>query len=161
MLHDYAANNRNQGFVSVSELYQYIQGQGFIPAQIDSALNFMYSKGLFETSQKGNSLKTNIQGLMVRTTSNGNYHLNFLLQSFTYIDAVLIDVSIFDHEVRGQIINTFDINQRLERATIFKDYLDKVWANSNFKDTHFIWPQRSKELKTDIETIKVKSQVWR
>lgn len=161
LLHDYAANNRNQGFVSTNELYQYIQGQGFIPAQIDTALNFMYSKGLFETSQKGNSLKTNSQGLMVRTTSNGNYHLNYLLQSFTYIDAVIIDVSIFDSSSRGQIINTFDITQRLERAMIFKEYLDRVWKNSNFKDPHFMWPQRSKELKIDIENIKVKSQLKR
>ena len=52
LLNDYTANNRNQGFISVTDLYSYMQSHGFIPTQIDGALNFMYSKGLFETSQK-------------------------------------------------------------------------------------------------------------
>lgn len=161
VLNDYSANNRNQGFILVNDLYSYMQSQGFIPHQIDSALNFMYSKGLFETSQKGKALDTNNQNLMLRATSCGIYHLSYLINSFTYIDAIIVDVSIFDEVIRGKIINTFDIAQRLERSIIFKNYLDNVWESSKFKDTHFVWPQRSKELEIDIQKIKNKNQVPR
>lgn len=161
LLNDYTANNRNQGFISVNDLYSYMQSQGFIPTQIDGALNFMYSKGLFETSQKGNSLNTNNQSLMLRATSCGIYHLSFLINSFTYIDAIIVDVSIFNETTRGKTINTFDITQRLDRALIFKAYLDSIWEAAKFKDTHFVWPQRSKELEIDIEKIKTKNQTHR
>jgi len=161
LLNDYSANNRNQGFISINDLYSYMQSQGFIPTQIDSALNFMYSKALFETSQKGNHLNTNNQTLMVRATSCGIYHLSYLVNSFTYIDAIIADVSIFNETTRGEIINTFNITQRLERALIFKKYLDTIWDAAKFKDTHFVWPQRSKELEIDVENIKIKTSLFR
>ncbi|GAC1382920.1 MAG: hypothetical protein NVSMB45_09630 [Ginsengibacter sp.] len=153
ILNDYTSNSRDEGFISITDFYSYMQRHGFIPTQIDSALNFMYSKGLFETSQKGNILNTNSQSLMIRATSSGIYHLSYLISSFTYIDAIVVDVSIFDSSTRGKIINTFDIFPRLEKALIFKTYLDSMWDNANFKDTHFVWPQRSKELEIDIEKI--------
>lgn len=158
LLNDYMSNNRNQGFISINDLFVYMQMQGFIPTQIDSALNFMYSKGLFETSQKGNSLNTNSQSLMLRATSSGLYHLYYLINSFTYIDAIIVDVSIFDSDIRGKIINTFDIKERLKRVIMFKDYLDSIWRIGNFKDTHFIWTQKSKELEININNIISKAQ---
>lgn len=161
ILSDYTKNNRNEGFISVDELYSHIQSQGFIPSQIDGAMNFMYSKGLFETSQKGNILNVNNHSLMVRATSCGIYHLLYLINSFTYIDAILVDVPIFDDQIKVQIINTFDIAHRIERATIFKSYLDSVWEKSKFKDLHFVWPQRSKELEIDISHVNNKSQIAR
>jgi hypothetical protein len=157
VLYDYSSNNREQGFLKISDLYSYIQRHSFLPTQLDSALNFMYSKGLFETSQKGNILNTNSQELMIRVSSSGIYHLQYLINSFTYIDAMIADISIFDEDTRGKIINTFDISKRLDRVLVFKNYLDKIWNESNFRDTHFIWPQRSTELEIDIEKIRIKS----
>lgn len=156
LLHDYSVNNRNQGFVEINELYTFMQKQGYIPSSIDITLNFMYSKGLFETSEKGNVLNSNKGALMIRATGTGIYHLNHLLKSFTYIDAIIVDVPIFEEETRGNIINSLDINTRVERATLFADYLDNIWNRSAFKNTHFVWTQKSNELRNDIYKIKRK-----
>lgn len=161
LLNDYSANNRNQGFILVEEMYAHIQRFGFIPSQIDGALNFMYSKGLFETSQKGNALNSNAEGLLMRATGCGVYHLDFLINSFTYIDAIIVDVPIFDDNTRENIINTLDIIQRLDRATIFASYLDSVWESAKIKDSHFIWPQRSKQIVSEIQSIRNKIESFR
>jgi hypothetical protein len=90
---------------------------------------------------------------MLRATGTGIYHLSHLSSSFTYIDAIIIDVTIFDKETREKISNTFDIKERLERATVFASYLDNIWDSENFKNTHFIWKQKSQELRADIKRI--------
>lgn len=156
LLNDYSANNRNQGFIPISELYAYMQKLGFIPNTIDLALNFMYSKGLFETSEKGNYLDIERSNLMIRATEIGIYHLTYLLNTFTYFDAVIVDIPIFSKKVRDLVINSLDIHKRLIRAQIMVDYLDEVWEKHGFSDTHFIWPQKSTDLKADIEKIKSK-----
>lgn len=156
LLHDYSVNNRNQGFVPIVDVYAYLQKLGYLPSTIDLTLNFMYSKGLFETSEKGNSLSTDKSALMVRATGAGIYHINHLINSFTYIDAIIVDAPIFEQTTRGQISNTFDISKRLDRAIIFADYLDSLWTKLSFDKTHFVWTQKSKELRDDIEQVKGK-----
>jgi len=156
LLQDYSINNRNEGFVSIKEVYTYLQKFGYIPASIDLALNFMYSKELFETSEKGNNLNIEKNELMVRATGTGIYHLSHLLNTFTYIDAIIIDTPIFEKETREKITNTFDIEIRLYRAIIFIEYLDKIWETENFINSHFIWPIISNDLKDDINRILTK-----
>lgn len=154
LLHDFSINNRNEGFVSIKEIYGYMQKLGYLPNTIDLALNFMYSKELFETSEKGNYLNTDRVELMLRASGTGIYHLTYLSISFTYIDAIIIDVPIFDKALREKISNKFDIKGRLERAAIFSNYLDNIWDSENFTNTHFVWKQKSLELLADIERIK-------
>ncbi len=156
LLQDYSINNRNEGFVSIKDIYAYMQKLSYLPFSIDLALNFMFSKELFETSEKGNYLNTDKNELMLRTTGKGIYHLSHLENSFTYIDAIIVDVPIFDKTTRENISNSFDIRDRLERAIIFADYLDSIWDRENFTNTHFVWKQKSQELRTDIEKIKMR-----
>jgi len=156
LLNDQSVNSRNEGFLPINEIYSYMQEKGFNPSMIDSALNFMYNKQLFETSEKGNSLRTEKSSLMLRSTSSGIYHINYLITSFTYIDAIIVDVPIFENEVRGQISNKFDIETRLERAKLFTEYLKDVWTRCNFSDTYFIWPIKADELLNDITSIQAR-----
>lgn len=156
LLQDFSINNRNEGFISIKDVYSYMQKLGYLPITIDLALDFMYSKELFETSEKGNNLQTEKNELMIRATGTGLYHLSHLLNTFTYIDAIIIDVPIFDKETRERIINSFDIFERIDRAIIFIDYIDAIWDSEKFINTHFIWSQKSKELRADIERIKSK-----
>jgi len=158
ILNDISVNNRNEGFLEINELYSYMQGHGYIPTSVDLALNLMYSKGLFETSEKGNALNTENSNLMIRATGTGLYHLNHLLNSFTYIDAIIVDTPIFDVTKRGKIINSLEIGKRLDRANIFTEYLNEIWEENNFKNTHFIWPQKSTELQQDIDSILIRVQ---
>lgn len=158
LLQDYSINNRNEGFVSIKEIYAYMQKLGYLPITIDLALNSMYSKELFETSEKGNYLNTDKNELMLRATGAGIYHLSHLINSFTYIDAIIVDVPFFEKESREKITNTFGIKERLERAIVFTDYLDTIWDNEKFNNTHFVWKQKSQELRADIERIKSRIQ---
>jgi hypothetical protein len=153
LLNDCSLNNRDEGFMDITEVYSQMQKIGFVPSTIDLALNFMYSKGLFETSEKGNALNTEKNALRIRATGTGIYHLNYLINSFTYIDAVIVDTPIFNIETKGQITNPQDIARRLDRAKIFTDYLDKIWQESNFQSNPFLWTLKSKELKEDIARI--------
>ena len=156
LLNDYSSNNRNQGFIELDQVYIFMQRFGFNPDQIDSCLNFMYSKGLFETSQKGNLLKTDDATLLIRATNLALYHINYLVNSFTYIDAILVDVPIFIEEFKGKIVNTFDIRDRLKRALVFQNYLNDVWATFLTNGSYFNWTQKSNELSSDIEQITAK-----
>ena len=104
MLDDYSKNNRNHGFININEIYSYLQGLGFNPTQIDSVLNYAYSKKMFETSQKGDVLEKENSSLQIRVTNIAIYHLRFLIDSFTYVDAVIVDTPIFEEDLsRGNI----------------------------------------------------------
>lgn len=154
LIQDYSINNRNEGFVSIKDVYAYMQKLNYLPYSIDLALNFMFSKELFETSEKGNYLNTDKNELMIRTTGKGIYHLSHLQNSFTYIDSIIVDVPIFDKTTRENISNTYYIIERLDRALIFTQYLDLIWNKQNFTNTHFNWNQKSQELRADIARIR-------
>lgn len=156
LLQDYSINNRNHGFIPITQLYKYMQNLGYIPTTIDSALNSMYSRDFFETNEKGNTLNTEKGILMIRATAAGLYHLNYLITSFTYIDAIIVDVPIFDEETRANLTHSFDIDKRLERVYVFAKYLDTIWNKHNLKGAHFNWPQKFEELKIDVEKIRIR-----
>ncbi|UUW07122.1 hypothetical protein NLG42_13515 [Flavobacterium plurextorum] len=156
ILSDYSINNRNQGFVSINDLYAFVQGQSFLPSTIDSALNFMYIKGLFETSEKGNVLNTQGNTILIRATSSGIYHLNYLITTFPYMEAMIVDVPIFDENIKSKIIIGTDIIERMESTLVFVNYLDDVWKNNKFSSIYFDWNRRSEELKREIEKIRQK-----
>jgi len=126
LLDDYSKNNRNSGFVSIPEIYSYLQGLSFTPSQIDSVLNYAYAKKMFEISQKGDKLDTEIHELQIRATNLSIYHLHYLTHSFTYIDAIIVDTPILNSSFRSNISNTMNISCRIDRALIFKEYLDSV-----------------------------------
>ncbi|MGB0165345.1 MAG: hypothetical protein ACPF8V_00695 [Luteibaculum sp.] len=154
LLDDFSKNSRNHGFVSIEETYRYLQGIGYLPNQIDSVLNFTYSRQLFETSQKGDQLDTENNKLQIRITNSGIYHLRFLVQSFTYIDSIIVDTPILDDSTKANILNEMNIAKRLDRASIFRGYLDEQWKIADIKTKYFSWETFSGELNEDIERIK-------
>jgi GTPase SAR1 family protein len=153
LLDDYSKNSRNHGFVSVEDVYTYMQGLGFNSDQIDSAMNFAYLHKLFETSQKGDQLDAQNAQLLVRATNSGIYHLRFLIQSFTYIDSIIVDTPILEDSYKDQINDEMSIEKRLVRATAFKKYLDDQWQKSKLESVYFSWIDYSSELQCDIERI--------
>ena len=154
-LHDSQNNSRaNPGYVTLSDLFQYMQSLGYVPFQIDAALSFMHAKELFETSDKGRELDTGDNYKKIRITSSGAYHFIFLPCTFTYIDAIIIDVPIFG-DYRFENPETIEL--RLNRASDFSDYLTNVWEQCNFPNqTYFNWPQQAKQLTHDISCIRSK-----
>ena len=153
LLDDYSKNSRNSGFVSITETYSYLQGLGFTPPQIDSVLNFAYAKKMFEISQKGDKLDTEIQELQIRATNLAIYHLHYLIKSFAYIDAIIVDTPIINNEFKSKITNTMSIKTRIDRAIIFKEYLDQQWKAANISSNYFDWQVFSTELQNEFKKI--------
>jgi hypothetical protein len=156
ILDEYSKNSRNDGFISIEDLYISMQGIGYATKQIDSVLNFAYSKRLFETSQKGDLINQNNSELNIRITNLAVYHLRFLINSFTYVDAMIVDTPIFDDQFRKLIKNAISINDRLERCEIFAKYLDTQWDKSSLSTSLFDWGMISAQLREDIDRIKVR-----
>lgn len=153
LLDDYSKNSRNHGFIQVKDVYAYLQGVGFSVKQIDSTLNYAYSKLLFETSQKGDILDFENTELQIRATNLAIYHLRFLVNSFTYFDSIIIDTPIFDDSFKESIKSVKSIKKRLERSYLFLEYLDKQWKNIELKSSHMDWSILSSKLKDDIDKI--------
>lgn len=155
-LFEYSENSRNQGFIKLSELYSLLQSKNYTVDQIDLAINFMYSRGLFETSQKGNLINSDNQALLIRITNSGAYHISFLINSFTYVDPITVDTPIFDEDFRGLVRDVMNINLRIDRVDNFINYLDNAWNTSKITDTHFHWPRVSSAIRDDLRRIKGK-----
>lgn len=156
ILDEYSKNSRNDGFIRIDELYNSMQGTGYTTKQIDSVLNIAYSKRLFETSQKGDLIDQNNSELNIRVTNLAIYHLRFLINSFTYVDAMIVDTPIFDENFRRDIHNVTSINERLTRCEIFADYLDSQWDKSDLNTGLLDWKTISSELREDIARIKLR-----
>jgi len=92
----------------------------------------------------------------MRISSNGAYQVNKLSRYFVYLDAIIVDLPIFDKEVRRNVRSVFLIQDRLERARIVLKYLDDLWSGFDFQDTYFNWLVISDDIKSDIESISKK-----
>ena len=61
---------------------------------------------------------------------------------FSYLDATPYDTPILDRDTREKIqekIDSYFIDDRLERAIIFRTYLNKLWNESNLRPAYFDW----------------------
>ena len=144
----------HSGFMETSILYDQVQGMGFTPEQIDSALVRAYTHNLIEPAarrplEQGKDLPPSL-----RITSVGAYHLHRLLQMFAYLDAVIVDTPILDDNIREKITNVFSIEERLNRAVLFCDYLDLQWKYVPKHSDGYSWPVNSATIRKEIQSIK-------
>jgi len=113
----------NEGFVLISDVLGYLQGLGFTEHQIHSALQRTTTKDLLATPKI--EAPTLTSGLRIQ--SAGAYTIKRLATLFTYTDAIITDTPIMISEYRTRIQAAYTIDERLERATSFLDYLDNCW----------------------------------
>ena len=147
------SNSSQNGFISTNDIIEYLQDSGFKFHQIEHCLLRLVYKGLLETEARkllnlGDSLPKSI-----RITSIGSYHLQKLISSFVYIDAIIVDVPIFNEQIRAGVKDEQQIFYRLKRCQSFCKYLDDCWADAGFTNTGFDWPQVSENLKKEIARI--------
>jgi hypothetical protein len=141
------------GFVQARRVFAFLQGLGFTPEQIDAAVSRCFVKRLLETGARRVPLVQGALESSFRLRSVGFYHLDELTSAFTYIDAVVVDTPILDKDVRAMIKDAHSLHERLERAMIFCNYLDRCWGSINEKDLPFDWPSHSAEAKARITAI--------
>jgi GTPase SAR1 family protein len=143
-----------EGFVEIGRVYSSLQGWGFTPDQIDMAIIRSCSKKLIETSARKMPKRGEPMPQAIRATTVGIYHVSKLCRQFAYIDAIIVDTPILDNAIRDKIIDTHDIQLRLNRAEMFCQYLDN---QSNFLqegiDKVFKWEDIAAEIRAHVERI--------
>lgn len=138
----------SDGFVSTTAIIQEMQSQGFVNDQTEYALRRLTNKKLIETTERI-TFDEGLQGLIgdmplaFRVTTVGAYHIQRWAPTFAYLDAMLFDTPIFDEDVRNRLrsnVASFNIQERYERATIFRDYLGVSWQEFKRPPIYFDWP---------------------
>jgi len=147
------------GFLAIEKVYEKVQGLGFTPEQIDSAIIRGHKNNLIETGARRIPQPGQAMPYSLRATSVGVYHINRLCHLFAYTDAIVVDTPIFDTSKRREILDVSLIVDRLNRAEIFRQYLDVEWKRfENINQTKFFdWELVSRALRSDISFVKRKA----
>jgi hypothetical protein len=141
---------RREGFVDVGELLGMTQGLGYVPAQTEFALRHGVDKGLVQMNPGRNDEAVR----RYRITTIGAYTCQRLLAKFVYHDAVIVDTPIVDDEAAREIVESADIERRLDRAETFRRYLDAQWSAVPESEIAFSWPEMSALLKEDLRWVR-------
>lgn len=159
LLLDYSKRYSSQGqdgFILTSKLLSFLQDEGFNSKQIEFCILRNIYKGLIEADGRqilniGDQLPH-----ACRITSSGAYHLEKIINMFTYIDAVVSDVPVMLEEFRNKIKVETYIQGRLNRVSIFCQYLSHVWTTAKFKYEGFNWELVNNRILRDIDKIRSK-----
>lgn len=137
-----SSGTSNEGFVSTATLYASLQGIGFLPVQIDAALERGLSGGLIETYPRVLDAADIREAVRLRLTSSGAYTFKRLPCEFSYIDSVIVDTPIVDGKFRELIVDAHAIGERLSRAETFVDYLSAEFEvlRQRAVEVPFDWP---------------------
>lgn len=117
----------DEGFVDVDKIFSFTQTIGFEPFQVHSALDRLTDKRLIEANPK---FADTTSKSAYRTTTVGMYVLSRLVRWFVYIDAVVVDTPILDHDTRLNIINAEQVDRRVARGKYLSITLTGSGANS-------------------------------
>lgn len=117
----------SSGYTSHATLIEFAQDYGFQLPQINYSLQRLLTKRLLETNTKVSDESTNTL-LHYRITSVGAFYYKRLINTFAYVDPMIVDTPILDAVVRREIEDVHTVDLRLERAKIFYDYLASQWA---------------------------------
>lgn len=150
-----ASRGAAYGYILEAEVYERCQSLGFTQSQIASSFGRMLSKNVIEYEELPRQEEARLRRL--RITRSGGYTVERLASSFVYADAVVVDTPIIDPDVRGTLRDARSIAERLERARLFRTYLDQCWSALETEMTGFDWPTHSQALGTEMEWITERS----
>ena len=144
----------NDGWLDTTLLFDHVQSFGFVPEQINTALQNCTERGLIETSGRQPFVRGLNHPKALRIRTSGVYHLEYLLVLFVYMDAVVVDTPILDKTWRLQLQTADTIKSRLDRAELFLTYLDASWSQCTADNTGFDWAAKSGKCRSDIQRIR-------
>lgn len=142
-------NEDKDGFILTRDIINEFQNIGFSSNQIENALRRTTNKKLIETSQRI-TFEEDESGLIgdlptsFRITTVGAYHLKRWISTFTYLDAMVFDTPIFDSNLSSSLYEkaeSFNIEERLNRAIKFRQYLLDSWVLLENKPSYFKFDQ--------------------
>jgi hypothetical protein len=141
------------GFVESHMAYEFLQALAFTTEQIDFCIYRATSRGLIETTARRIPEKGQTIPHALRATSSGLYHSERLASYFTYIDAISVDTPILVPRYEQQIQDARGLEERLERASIFRKYLDEQWTHLASNSLPWTWDRHSRLLSSDMELV--------
>ena len=156
-----SSKGSEEGFVETSVVYERLQGFGFTPEQIDSAVIRGYRKKLFETAARRIPYPDHDMPPALRATNVGLYHVSRLCRLFTYVDAVLVDTPILEADVRQSIGEFRTIVSRLHNVEVFHQDIDDIWPMVEEGNKLFKWDSISTDLKNDVRQSRERIEVER
>jgi hypothetical protein len=145
------------GFVETGLFYGRMQGMGYTAEQVDHVVVRAFKHKLIEMSGRRTPEPGNDMPPSLRATTDGVYDAEKLAFLFAYLDAMIVDVAIFDALVREKIRDTQDIEERLFRAAEFCAYLDNAWQLASKSAGPFSWPKASQAIRSEINQIRIKT----
>lgn len=140
-----AGRHPAEGFVDVSDVFEFAQSLGFTPSPIRFALDRAVQGNLVD--------RLPLEGVpeRLRITSVGSYLCQELIHEFTYIDVVAPDTPLVDDGVRGEITDARKLTERADRVDLVVTYLDSAWAKADLKASGLDWPSHSADLRRQLE----------
>lgn len=154
-----AGTETHMGYIPITSVYEYLQGLGYQPDQIEHAIQRGVAVRLIEQSPGRFTEFEASEVTALRITSIGAYHLKRLVRLFAYQDAVIVDTPILNRSIREAIGNVNTIEERLERVQHFRNYLDLSWQQLESTGDTFDWPNVSTEIDKEIEEIRRRVEV--
>jgi hypothetical protein len=139
----------SHGYISSSKVYLTMQGFGFEPEQVQHAIDYAARFKLLDATRRFGSSGV---AEAFRITTVGAYAYKMLPGSFTYFDAITVDLPILTEAIRGQVRDVFTMSDRVDRVIAIADYLDAQWADVP-TGVPWSWPEASKALRTDLAKV--------
>ncbi len=140
------------GFVAKDSVDVYLSQIGFSVLVSGNAIERLYSAGLLD-GPIGHE-DWSLQVLEIRLTTLGKYHLNHLVGTFQYVDAMVLDTPILDEELRQGIDTDRRIEVRLSRVELFVQYLAECSQALEDGDSQSVWNEIQELVTGDIESVR-------
>lgn len=145
---DSNGNHKNgEGFVTYLEICREMQVWGYKLSSIESAIRFANNMKIIESNRRV-TFDEDEAGLygsipeLWRVNTAGVYYLKVWMTTFSYLDDMAIDISLFDEELYENLasnIRFYSLNYRIDRAKAVKDYLSDVWDSNSISVDYFDW----------------------
>ena len=139
--------NRSEGYVNIIDLFSDLQILGFKEFEIIEAIKKQLKSNLISTAEVGYEDIPR----KVRILPAGAYTLLKLACKFTYIDSMIVDTPITFSDYRDKVHDVITIEERLDRAILFLEYLKKAWSDTN--SNYFNWPEYEVQIRREIYNI--------
>lgn len=115
----------SDGYIERHRIYDFAQGLHYQTEQSRIALERCVDKNLLATPSGHRSDDHS----RLRATTAGAFMAKRMLSLFSYVDPVIVDTPIVDPDFRSRISDARTIQERIERARHFVDYLDAQWQS--------------------------------
>lgn len=109
------------GFIQLEQLISFLCQIGFSQDHVGETCESLYSRECIEGRIPGVPWSETYG--VIRITPRGRYHVNRLVRTFEYVDAVVVDTPIVDERARQNIVDDSSVRDRLNRAQCFTSYL--------------------------------------